>query len=129
MKPVIEFEDDEQSQRQNFRVKPHPQDPVKLKISGTEVTIVDISAKGVSFTYSGLLKGSDVPFQLAFKTDKVYVVSGQVTVVRKRKNEYSGHFGGIDEKDIAHIASLIIECQKRDIRRRKEQELENKSKS
>lgn len=118
MKPVIEIDNDE-SQRFNYRVTLHQDDLVSLKVSGIKVDVIDISAKGVAFRYQGEAKKDVYPMVLTFEIDRVYTVVCNLKINRRKHPEYSAEFIDIDEKDVATITRLIIECQKRDIRRTK----------
>lgn len=118
MKPVIEIDNDD-SQRLNYRVKLHKDDPVSLKVAGIAVDIIDISAKGVAFRYQGEANKKVYPMLLTFETDRVYEVACNLKINRRSNPEYSAEYIDIDEKDVARITGLIVECQKRDIRRTK----------
>ncbi|SIS89772.1 PilZ domain-containing protein [Neptunomonas antarctica] len=119
MKPVIEIDFDDALPRENYRVTLHQDDPVSLTVAGVAVDVIDISAKGVAFRYQGQANKDSYPVVLTFETDKVYVVECDLKIIRRHHPEYSAEFVHIAEKDIARIARLIIECQKRDIRRSK----------
>lgn len=125
MKPVIEVDTDE-TQRQNFRVAPHKDDPVTLTVAGVKVPIVNLSAKGVAFRYAGEVKQEIYSITLAFETDKAYEVNCRLRIVRRAKPEYSGEFVHISERDIAHITSFVVACQKWAIRRSRQVIDENK---
>ncbi|WP_293266368.1 PilZ domain-containing protein [Neptunomonas sp.] len=118
MKPVIEIDTDD-SQRRTYRVRPHPDDPVSLSVAGVAVEIIDISAKGVAFRYQGEASKEAYPMRLTFETDKEYEITCYLKINRRSNPEYSAEYIDIDEKDVARITGLIIECQKRDIRRNK----------
>ena len=117
MKPTIEIDLDEDTQRRNFRVTPHADDAVVLKIAGIEVEIVNISALGIAFRFPGDAKKEVYPIQLAFSTDRDYLIACDLRLIRKDKPEYAGEFENVSERDISRITSLIVECQKREIRR------------
>ena len=118
MKPVIEI-DNGDSQRRTFRVKLDQDDPVSLSVAGIIVDIIDISAKGVAFRYQGDVIHEIYPMVLTFETDKVYEVVCKLKINRRSSPEYSAGYLDINEKDVARITRLIVECQKRDIRRAK----------
>lgn len=118
MKPVIEIDNDD-SQRFNYRVTLHQDDPVSLEVAGIKVRVIDISANGVAFHYQGEASREVYPMVLTFELDKVYSVACNLKINRRKNPEYSAEYIDIDEKDVATITRLIIECQKRDIRRTK----------
>lgn len=125
MKPVIEVDTDE-TQRQNFRVQPHKDDPISLAVAGANVSILDISAKGVAFKYPGEIKHDVYSIVLRFETDRAYEVNCRLRIVRRAKPEYSGEFVHISERDITHITSFVVACQKWAIRRSRQVIDENK---
>ncbi|QEQ97552.1 PilZ domain-containing protein [Neptunomonas concharum] len=129
MKPVIEIDTDQETQRRNFRVVPAKDDPVSLKVAGVRVNIVDISAHGVAFQYAGDVKKEVYPITLSFTTDKDYEIHCPLKLIWRKPPEYSGEFVGITEKDVSNITTLIVECQKRAIRRQKAQEAEKRKNS
>lgn len=128
MKPVIEIDNDN-SQRLNYRVTIHKDDPVSLEVAGVKVSVIDISAKGVAFRYQGEAAKDVYPMVLTFEIDKVYTVVCNLKINRRKNPEYSAEYIDIDEKDVATISRLIIECQKRDIRHAKALESEAKERS
>jgi hypothetical protein len=119
MKPIIEIDFDDDLPRQNYRVTLHQDDPVSLTVAGVAVDVIDISAKGVAFRHQGQANKDSYPVVLTFETDKAYEVGCDLKVIRSNHPEYSAVFVNITEKDIARITRLIVECQKRDIRRSK----------
>ncbi|WP_372743085.1 PilZ domain-containing protein [Neptunomonas sp.] len=128
MKPVIEIDNDD-SQRFNYRVTLHEGDPVSLEVAGVKVRVIDISANGVAFRYQGEASQEIYPMVLTFEVDKVYSVAGNLKINRRKNPEYSAEFVDINEKDVETITRLIIECQKRDIRRAKALKSEAKKRS
>ena len=118
MKPVIEIDNDE-SQRLNYRVTLHKDDPVSLEVAGVKVRVIDISAKGVAFRYQGEASKEVYPMVLTFEIDKVYTIACNLQINRRKNPEYSAEYIDIGEKDVETISRLIVECQKRDIRRTK----------
>lgn len=128
MKPVIEIDNDNLP-RLNYRVTIHENDLVHLEIAGIKVNIVDISAKGVAFHYKGEANKDIYPMVLTFELDKLYKVASNLKIMRRKKPEYSAEFVDIDEKDVATISRLIVECQKRDIRRASSLQAEHKERS
>ncbi len=128
MKPVIEIDNDD-SQRLNYRVTIHQDDPVSLEVAGVKVSVIDISAKGVAFRYQGEAAKDVYPMVLTFEIDKVYTVACDLKINRRKNPEYSAEYVDLDERDAATITRLIIECQKRDIRRAKVIDSEPKERS
>ncbi|MGY8872396.1 MAG: hypothetical protein ACKVJE_18345 [Pseudomonadales bacterium] len=128
MKPVIEIDNDD-SKRLTYRVKLHQDDPVSLSVAGVAVDIIDISAKGVAFRYQGDATNEIYPMLLTFETDKVYEVVCNLKIHRRSNPEYSAEYVDIDEKDVTRITGLIVECQKRDIRREKLLEAERRERT
>ncbi len=121
MKPIIEIDLDDEAPRQNYRVSPHEDDPVELKVAGVKVRIIDISAKGVAFYFNGDAKKSEYPIELSFETDRAYEMQCNLKLIRRDKPEYSGEFIDLSERDITRLTSLIVDCQKRAIHRGKVQ--------
>ena len=117
MKPKIEIDIDEDAKRRNFRVTPHADDAVELKIAGISMEIINISAHGIAFLFPGDAKKEIYPIQLAFTTDRDYLIECDLRLIRKQKPEYAGEFENASERDISRITSLIVECQKKEIRR------------
>lgn len=121
MKPRVELELDEQQQRMNYRVKPAVDDRVTLTIQGNQVRIINLSVQGVAFFYTGPLEGPDYPAELHFTTDKAYSIATTIHLIRRQPPEFSGEFIDISEREASQISTLIMECQKRAIRRKRQQ--------
>jgi hypothetical protein len=129
MKPIIEIDVDDEAPRQNYRVTPHEDDPVELKVAGVKVKIIDISAKGVAFYFNGEAKKSEYPILLTFETDRAYEMQCSLKLIRRDKPEYSGEFIDLSERDVSRLTSLIVDCQKRAIHRGKLQQNEESEES
>ena len=116
MKPVIEFEEDANHPRQNYRVKPMPNDPIKLLVAGREMEIIDLSVKGVAFRYAGETKQPSYPIELLISVGRRYQVACELRIVRHQDDMVSGVFEALSARDETVLNKLVMALQRRDIR-------------
>jgi hypothetical protein len=120
MKPIVELDDADLSPRQNVRIEPHKEDPVRLSLDGIEVRLINLSVMGAAFIYSGELKRTEYPVRLTFTTNRQHVIDTSIQLVRSSRPEYAGQFQGLTLRDETLITAFIVRCQKRAIRRQNE---------
>ena len=129
MKPTIELHEEEAGSRENVRIEPHKEDPVRLLLDGIEVALNNLSVKGAAFIFSCELKRADYPVKLIFKTNRECVIESRIQITRSIRPEYAGQFVGLTLRDETLITAFIVDCQKRAIRRQNDEEIKNNLKN
>ncbi|MGB1238004.1 MAG: hypothetical protein ACPG4U_07315 [Pseudomonadales bacterium] len=116
-KPLFEIEGLEESNRGEYRLYPSDEDNIKLIIAGKAVEVDNISANGIAFKFIGNVKKATYKVVLEFTLDEKHSIECAVKVLRQAPPIYSGTLVDLSPSDSRLISQLIINSQKRSIRR------------
>lgn len=123
MKPLIEFDDDEQTNRDNVRIHPSEEDGLILEVAGRQVKVDNLSGGGIAFVYNGNVAKSTYSAKLQFDLEGPREITCKIKVMRDAKPIYSGPFVDMDEQHSKLLSRFLLECQKRAIRRQRQEAL------
>lgn len=124
MKPLIEFDDDEQTNRGSVRIHPSEEDGLIVEVAGRKVEVDNLSAGGIAFIYNGNVAKSTYSAKLQFELEEPREINCKIKVMREAKPIYSGPFVDMDEQHSKLLSRFLLECQKRAIRRQRQEALD-----
>ncbi len=115
----ISFELD---RRSYYRVQPSPEAPVFFKVRGKRFSVLDVSAGGLA--YRG--QGNEVPGRQVAGVLKLPDPWGPVPLIlsilkRTQEGIVAGRIVKIKEKDRETIHLYVLDCQKKEIEKRRRQ--------
>jgi hypothetical protein len=116
-KPLFEIEDLDETNRGEYRLYPTAEDNIKLTIAGKEVEVVNLSGNGIAFKFAGNVKKATYKIKLQFGLEEVHHIECAINVLRLDPPTYSGALVDLSPQDSRLIGQLIINSQKRAIRR------------
>jgi len=106
--------------RQSFRVAPSPNEPIRFRFSGKEVSALDISSGGLSFKNNHFAKGSaeEVSFTLPGSSVEIRVKLNLLNII-EAKNMCCCQFQDLDPDYEDAIDSYALERQKEKLKSKK----------
>ncbi|MFT5706549.1 MAG: hypothetical protein ACI9ES_000830 [Oceanospirillaceae bacterium] len=118
-KPLFEIDNLDDTNRGEYRLSPSDEDNLKLVIAGKEVEVVNISGNGISFKFTGNVKKATYKVILEFAAEEKHRIECAIKVLRQDPPVYSGTLIDLTPYETRAIGQLIINSQKRAIRRGK----------
>lgn len=112
-KPKIDLEipDDDQDQRNAFRIKPDSSSPVILNVAGDSYMLTNISGTGCSFRSYNYPEGYQAPGTLRIPSEDI-IFPVTIRVVSKQKDLCHCEFIRIAPKSEDAIHAYVLNAQK-----------------
>lgn len=116
-KPLFETEDLDDTNRAEYRLYPTPEDNLSLYIAGKKVEIINLSGTGLAFKFAGKVKEATYKIKLQFGLQQTHQVKCSIKILHMNPPIYSGALVDLSIHDSKLIGQIIINSQKRAIRR------------
>lgn len=116
-KPLFETEDLDDTNRAEYRLYPTPEDNLSLSIAGKKVEIINLSGTGLAFKFAGNVKEATYAIKLQFGLQEAHQVKCSIKILHMNPPVFSGTLIDLSVQDSKLIGQLIINSQKRAIRK------------
>lgn len=114
----IEFDDD---RRNYYRIEPPSHKPVRIRIEGHTFNVIDISAGGLAFQSKPLPVGKHYKALIAMTGDDRAVPVILETLSQIKPGFSRGLFHKIKEEDRERIHQYVLEVQKEEMARKRQE--------